>query len=438
MQPEPTGEPNRNHPEVENLSLQQTPFSDKKVAGRLTLLTYQSLPPVVQLLEIARTAEPNHTTKLTTSSELGLLKEHLPGEFYSFAGSGTKPAPNSFHAAKALQSLLGPLDDTILNYPDTVDNRWLRDKERKLDGITRKAGVKVDSSLCRKGSPLDKAIGIKLTALECLKHLELPLAKVSDTQGTNDTHTHSVPPSRFDYVKEYSTLLGNNLVGVVAYGGSVTTPADGALKDFDNFVIVNDVKEALRQLQSQKLSHHGIPINSHVVPAETYEKYLLASYDPGCQPSSMRVIYGDTALPEVSPQNLLSIGYHLSALSIFNKRTALLSTFIRSPEIFADEVKKSPKSIALIESFTVSPLATLAWTIRLRDYPNEPKLAKREAVAWLLKTLDLPPLASCFSSPLELLALPKEDLQIALVGSIVTAYLALEKTLPSNCTTQSD
>lgn len=401
-----------------------------RTENRMVLYQYPSIPTARELLEVAASNPPGKTIKLTTSLELATLKRYLPSEYKSFTRDESTAIPDTHHA-KALQSFLGPFDDTLLLNRSSLTEKWIDDRRNNLTSIARKAKIHLHCPAPKEESLFDRAVGLKLAALGCLRRLEVSEYNQDAARSEKTADIRGVLEGPYaNYTDLYKRTLQDNLVGIIAYGSSLTQKDGLSPKDYDNFVVVKSVKRAIDQLSSaDRLEWQGVPVNSHVVPYDIYSKYLSACYDSGCNPQTMRVIHGRIFLPEMTREDILEAGFHLAALSIFNKRTALLSRFIEQSNIFVEEVKKNEKSIALLESFTVSPLASLAWSIRFKDYPDDPKLPKREAVSWLLDTLGLPKLSPIFSSAQELLSVSSDDLKLALAESITTSYLALERSV---------
>jgi hypothetical protein len=210
-------------------------------------------------------------------------------------------------------------------------------------------------------------------------------------------------------------LLGDNLVAVIAYGGSITAPGLDSIRDFDNFAIVNDATSAYEILRSSPVYYLGKPVHLQLIPQATAHRYLLMSYSG---PDTLKVVHGEAEIPVLGQSQEIAMMMTDLAVNVFNKRRSLLSTFIPNPQIFIDKVRANPNNFALVAAHTVIPLAQIGWVQEYVKDPSKPRIGKREAAQLALESSGLPKLSEAFLDPDKFLALSTEDVKRELADSI--------------------
>jgi hypothetical protein len=300
---------------------------------------------------------------------------------------------------------------------------WVKEKAVKLNGIFEVVGYQSTVELPLQSSLIDQVEFLKLAALECLCTLDIELPPY---RYQSEVPYPNLDSTRFEYSKKYVELLGDNLIAVIAYGGSITAPSDAEIKDFDNLVVVTDVGAACRVLRENQFSHIGKEVHAQILSERAYDRYLLMSYAPSFRPDQVRVVYGNIALPIVEQDVLVNMGTQLLATNVFARRKSLLSRFLDQAEIFRSKVVEDARSIAMIEAHTIVPLAILGWLKQFIGDPEAPRLSKRQAVEKILRQAGLTDLEPRMTDPRELLNMPLQELRSGLVDALLKTSAALQ------------
>jgi|GEM_PF-4928219 len=383
------------------------------------------------IIEIAKYVnDAGYSAQFATEEELPILAE-FPNRAYGqfvqaglVAGKSQREDQKTCSGAlllKSLQQFLGPIDQQIIHSPDIVNDSWLQRKHESLSRLLIDLGDS-DAVVLKGNSLLDQAQSLKARALEFLRQADLGSLREVTFETRNAAGAQLPADQRFSYTEQLSQLLGDDLVAVIGYGGSVTAPSLDKINDFDNFVVVKDLTGAYNTLRANKLFHCHKPVHSQLIPHDLLGRYLLMSY---AGPDALKVIHGEAEIPVLNQSQEIYMMMTDVTTSVFNKRRSLLSTFIAKPDEFISKVKENPGSLALVAAHTVIPLAQIGWFRRFVSNPSEPKIGKRDAAKEALKNCDLPPIPEAFLDAGAFLSSSPADIQIMLAESINSTSKAL-------------
>lgn len=394
-----------------------------------TYMVYPEFPKEREILELAATAfREKRGLQIITEGELPFIRRFCPKEF-SRLQLGEKGGVEKtgldwgITKLKELQQFLGPIDDLLVHRPQEITKSWVDDKVIKLNSIFGVVGYNSTVALPEDASLTQQVEFLKIAALDCLCKLDIEVPPFRYEKRRNTIAGNS---SRFEYVKKYAELLGDNLLGVIAYGGSITAASEAEIKDFDNLVVVSDVRSACQVLRAHQFSHLGKEVHAQILPESACERYLLMSYAPSFRPDQIRLVYGDINLPIVDHDVLVSMGTQLFATNVFARRKSLLSRFIDQAETFQEKVKADSRSIAMIEAHTIVPLATLGWLKQFIGEPQSLRLSKRHAAEMVLIQAGLSELNPRMTDATQLLDMTVQELRQGLVDAIVKTSAALQ------------
>lgn len=367
------------------------------------------------------------------------MQQYNPLAYNEYVNANLAPYTNSRQATSlpqgtieliTLQQFIGPLDQLILHKPQAIDEKWLQDKSARLQKVLASVRDRTPPVL-QDGPFIQRAQAIRIEALHSLRRLSLD-ATITSSFERRTPQTDALPDDkRFEYSQVIRSKLGDNLLGVIAYGSSISATDLNSIGDFDNFVVVRDIQSAYEKLGSFHHRHFEKPVHVQLIPAEILPRYLAMSYSPARRPDIIKVIDGELDIPTVGRPQLALIGMIDIAINVCRLRKSLFS-FIAEPKRFFDTIKCDQKAISLVAAHTVTPLANIGWLEQFVSEPDQPRLSKKDAANAALELCGLPPFNEAFLDAGRFLALQPAEVQSALATAInhtAQAALRLYKTL---------
>jgi hypothetical protein len=186
-------------------------------------------------------------------------------------------------------------------------------------------------------------IQVKLRMLDLMREADFPITTVPEEE-----FTAGPLPARFGYVNHLRRTLGDNLTAVVGYGSATRTEDIEKYGDYDNWLIVEDVERALRQLKGFR-PHYDIRTDSLF----SADEHVIASWNnPAVKHVGLLIFPND--------QRVLH-NYMRSLHDIEEFRTTILPLYgaVRLPNPTHEEAVERGISQAYIKAKTLAGSVTL-------------------------------------------------------------------------------
>jgi hypothetical protein len=302
------------------------------VSGQNALIVLPEYLQEQTLIDLAAEASRQRIgVQIVTQAELPFLEQYNPATFNEYEKAGiahrnsrgsTASIPKGMLELITLQQFIGPLDQLILHKREAIDDKWVQEKSARLEKILISVGDSTRLVLSN-GPDIERAKAIRIEALHAVQRLSLD-ESITSTHKKRSPQTDTIPDDqRFSYTEAIRSRLRENLLGIIAYGSSISAVDVNNIGDFDNFVVVRDVKSAYKRLGIFRQNHFDKPVHLQLIPEATLPRYLAMSYSPARRPDIIKVIDGELSIPTVDSPRLALIGMIGIATSVYRLRKSV-------------------------------------------------------------------------------------------------------------------